>query len=251
MHQIVEIGSDAAKNAEYHLHEERRLHPSLVNQPGQIVEMAEIIAFELEFRSMALAKFLHDIFQIGKSVPEDEVAGHVEELRFPVKLPLAVFVRHREDAEIHRSDIQRGHFGAGAGGGAKPLLAGHAETAAGRDIDHRVGRLLDPRQEPHEQVGIGVRLAGFGIAGVKMDDRGAGLCRLDRGGGDLVRRDRQMFAHRRGMDAAGRRAGDNDGLGHVVLSPARVSSAGPAPTGRHPAPRAGRPRNGPRRTPAS
>ena len=97
---------------------------------------------------------MSDHLPIGKSVPEDKIACHVEELRFPVEFPLAVFVRHRKDAEIHRSNIQRGHFRACTGGGTEPFLACHAKTAAGRDIDHRVGRLLDARQKLHEQVAI-------------------------------------------------------------------------------------------------
>ena len=55
-------------------------------------------------------------------------------------------------------------------------------------------RLLDARQELHEDGRIGGRPAVCGIAGMQMQDRRAGLGRRDRLLGDLVRRHRQIAA---------------------------------------------------------
>lgn len=58
-------------------------------------------------------------------------------------------------------------------------LARQLRAAAGGDVDDRVRSLLDPRQERREAFRALIRLAGFGIAGMKMQDRSAGL------GGDV------------------------------------------------------------------
>ena len=50
----------------------------------------------------------------------------------------------------------------------------------------------------------------FGIAGMQMDDRRAGLGRADRRIGDLLGRDRQMRRHRRRVDRTRHGAGDDD-----------------------------------------
>src|SRR5215813_3125806 len=87
MHQIVEIGADPAQDAEDHLHEERRLDPALIDEPSEIVEMAKIIAFKLEFRAMAMAQLLHHIFDVAERVAEDEVPAHLQETRLPIVFP--------------------------------------------------------------------------------------------------------------------------------------------------------------------
>jgi len=89
---------------------------------------------------------------------------------------------------------------------------------SGRDVDDGIGVLLDPGQEFHEHLRVAGR-AAVGHASVQMDDRGAGLGRVDRLLCDLVGRDRQMRGHRRRVDRAGDGAGDDDFrlLGHGVL----------------------------------
>jgi hypothetical protein len=81
--------------------------------------------------------------------------------------------------------------------------------AAGGDVHHRVGVLLDARQELHEGRRIG-RRAAVRIARVQVQDRGAGFGRADRLLGDLVAGDRQVGRHRRRVDRAGDGAGDDD-----------------------------------------
>ena len=144
---------------------------------------------------------------------------------FPVEFPALVFVGRREDAEIHRAHVERAHLGLGLERCGKPLLELHVEAAAGRDVDDRVGRLLDARQELHEDGRVGRRNAGLRIARVQMDDGGAGFGGIDALLGDLVRRDRQRLRHGRGVDRAGDGDADDDLvglLGHGAASLVRL-----------------------------
>ena len=75
---------------------------------------------------------------------------------------------------------------------------------------HRIAAALMLRQKLHEDVRIGRRLPGFGVARVQMQDRGAGLRGLDALAGDFFGRYRQVRTHRRRMDRARNGAGDDD-----------------------------------------
>ena len=89
----------------------------------------------------------------------------------PVVLPVLVAVGQREDAEIHRAHVERAHLRLGRSGAASRSSHGHVERAAGGDVDHRVGRLLDARQELHEHRRVRRRLAGLRVARMQMEDR--------------------------------------------------------------------------------
>jgi hypothetical protein len=52
MDEVLVIGADAAQDAEDRLHEERRLGEAPVEEMGQAIEMADVIAFELEAGAM-------------------------------------------------------------------------------------------------------------------------------------------------------------------------------------------------------
>ena len=58
MDEVFGIGADAAQDAEDRLHEERRLHQPAIEEMGQVVEMADVVALELEARAAALAQIL-------------------------------------------------------------------------------------------------------------------------------------------------------------------------------------------------
>ena len=121
--------------------------------------------------------------------------------------------------------------GLATSGAASRCSTRHVEAAAGRHVDHRVGRLLDARQELHEDRGVRRRAAVLGIARVQMQDRGAGLRCGDRLRRDVLRGQRKRVRHRRRMNAARDRASDDDlvrsRIWHEIiprLEPARRSS---------------------------
>ena len=207
---ILRIGADAAENAEDRLHKERRLDQPAIEEMRQVVEVADIVALELEPGAAALPQILQDALDIGEGVAEDEVARHLEMPRLPRVFEFLVALEQREQPEIHRAHIERAHFGLGAQRRREPLLERHAVAAAGRDVDDRRGRLLDPRQELHEHIGIRRRPPVLRVARMQMQDRRPRLRRGDRIARDLVRGQRQMRAHRRGMDRPGDGAGDDD-----------------------------------------
>src|SRR5260370_18866300 len=92
-------------------------------------------------------------------------------------------------------------------------------AAAGRDVYYSISGLLDAREKVHEPPRIGRRPAGLGVAGMEVEDGSAGLRRADRLARHLVRGERQVRAHRRGMDRPRDSAGDDDlpGTGHGFL----------------------------------
>ena len=141
----------------------------------QVVEVADIVALELELGAAVLAQMLQDELDVLERVAEDEVVGRLEERLLPVELPLLVAGGQREDAEVHRAHVAGAHLRLGGQRRGQPLLHRHAEPAAGGDVHHGVGVLLDHRQELHEHVRVGRRLAGLRVAGVQVQDRGTRL----------------------------------------------------------------------------
>ena len=52
MHDVLGMGPDAAENAEDALHEEGRLHEALIDEMGERVEVADVVALDLEARAV-------------------------------------------------------------------------------------------------------------------------------------------------------------------------------------------------------
>jgi hypothetical protein len=159
------------------------------------------------------------------AVAEHHVAGAFQMLALPVVLEFLILVQQREQSEIHGSHVQRGHLRLEFGRRADALLHRHVRATAGGEVDRRIGALLDARQETGEGLRRLVRLAGFGIARMQMQDRRPGLRRRDCLGCDLVRRNGKMRRHGRRMDRAGDGAGDDDFTlgGHSCFSVGSVS----------------------------
>src|SRR5260221_12232428 len=207
---VLGIGADAAEDAEDRLHEEWRLDEAAIEEMREVVEVADIVALELEARAAALAQLLQDVFDVLEGVSEDEVARVLEVLALPVVLELLVALEHGEEHEIHRAHVERAHFRLGTQGRGEALLQGHAVAAARGDVHHGIAGLLDARKELHKDVRIRRRLAVPRVARMQVDDRGAGLGRLDRLLGDLVGGQRQIGRHRRGVYRPRDRTGDDD-----------------------------------------
>ena len=78
MQQVFGVGADAAEDAEDRLHEERRLDQLAIDDVGQVVEVADVVALELEARAAAAAEVLEDVLDVLERVLEDEVAAAFE-----------------------------------------------------------------------------------------------------------------------------------------------------------------------------
>src|SRR5260370_5503590 len=158
MRDVLGIGADAAEDAEDRLHEERRLDEAAIEEMREVVEVADIVALELEARAAALAQLLQDVFDVLEGVSEDEVARVLEMLALPVVLELLVALEHGEEPEIHRAHIERAHFRLGAQRRSEPLLQAHAVTAALGDVHDSVAGFLDARKELLDDFGIRLQL---------------------------------------------------------------------------------------------
>ena len=55
MHHVLMLCANATQNAENCLHEERRLYQPAVDEMGEIIEVAYIVALELEARTVVLS----------------------------------------------------------------------------------------------------------------------------------------------------------------------------------------------------
>jgi hypothetical protein len=101
MDQVVMVGADAAQDPEDGLDEEGRLHHPAIDEMGKIVEMAHIVALELEAGAAALSEFLEQPLHVLEGVSEDEVARVLEVRPLPRMLELGHFFQDGEQAKIH------------------------------------------------------------------------------------------------------------------------------------------------------
>jgi hypothetical protein len=157
---------------------------------GQVVDVPDVVALELEARAMG-AQGLENAFDIGERVAEDVPARHLEIARLPVVRELLDAVGHGVEPKVHRPHVEGAHLRLHAQGSGQAVVDGHRLRPAGSDIDDRVGLRFDARQELQENVGIGRRLPGVGIAGVEMEDGRPFLRRADGVVGYLLGRDRE------------------------------------------------------------
>jgi len=68
------------------------LQETAIDEMGDVVEMADIVAFVLEARAMLVSEPSQNGFDVAKRVAEDEVVGRAQIGLFPVELPLFVAV---------------------------------------------------------------------------------------------------------------------------------------------------------------
>ena len=65
------------------LHEQRRLHQAAIEEMREVVEVADVVALELEARAVAGAG-RQDVLDVLEGVAEDEVARVLQMLPLPV-----------------------------------------------------------------------------------------------------------------------------------------------------------------------
>src|SRR5690606_37624662 len=101
------VGSYAAENAEYALHQKRRLDQLAVGEMGQVVEMADVVTFEFEARPVR-AELDDAPLDLLERVGKDEIARHLQIGGFPCMLERPDLLGRGEEAEIERAHVHGG-----------------------------------------------------------------------------------------------------------------------------------------------
>src|SRR6202008_750339 len=167
-HDILGMRSDAAKDAEHRLHEERRLHQSPVEEVPQGIEMADVITLNLEAGAIPGA-CRENVFDVREGILEHSRTGPFQIRLLPLVFELALVARdHRIEAKIHRAHVERGNFRLEGCSGTHPLFSGHCRRTAGRDVHDHIGTLLDHLEERSKSLGCLVRTAILRIARIKV-----------------------------------------------------------------------------------
>lgn len=86
------------------------LDQTALGEMRQIVEMADVVALELEARAVVAATTQNGL-DILEGVLKYEITALFEVFALPFVLELLEPVQHRKQAEIHRTHVQRRHFG--------------------------------------------------------------------------------------------------------------------------------------------
>ena len=169
MQQILRIRADAAHDAEDALHEERRLHQAAIGEVRQIVEMADVIAFEFEACAQR-SELAHPSLDLREGIRQDEILGGFQIRLLPAVAPVGALFRRGGDVEVEGAHVHRGDFGRHRERGREALIERHSQAAPGGDIDDRIGLPFDLRQELEESLGRLIGLSSLRIARVQMND---------------------------------------------------------------------------------
>ena len=158
--QVLRIRPDPAQDPEDRLHEERPLHHFAVHHVGQVVEVPDIVALELEPRPVPLAQPLDDVLHVLERVAEDVIVRSAPDTASPTRASRSSPAFDRVgDVEVHRAHVEAEHIsGLAISGAANRSSSVIAQPAARGDVHHRVRALLDRRQELHEHGRVRRRL---------------------------------------------------------------------------------------------
>ena len=89
VHHVFRVRADAAEDAEHRLDEQRRLDEAALEEVLQRVEVADVVALDLEARAV-LGAGCQDVFDVREGVLEDALARAFEVRLLPVVLELAL-----------------------------------------------------------------------------------------------------------------------------------------------------------------
>ena len=86
--QVLGVGADAAEDAEDRLHEQRRLDQPALEEVGEVVEVADVVALELEARAVVSPSSLRMYSMSLKVLRKMKSRDALEIRRLPVVLEL-------------------------------------------------------------------------------------------------------------------------------------------------------------------
>src|SRR5689334_17419211 len=97
---VFRMNADAAADAEHRLDEEGRLHEPAIEEVRGGVEMADVVALELESRAVAAAG-AENLCDVCEGVLEESCFRASQVGRFPFEPPRAIAWQHLVQAEVH------------------------------------------------------------------------------------------------------------------------------------------------------
>src|SRR5688572_31647661 len=97
--------ADAAQDAKDGLYEERRLHDAAVGEVAQRVEVADVVALDLEAGAVA-GTGGEDVLDVGERILEDALARAFQIGPLPVVLELLLALQHGVEPEVHAAHVE-------------------------------------------------------------------------------------------------------------------------------------------------
>src|SRR5882757_162940 len=104
-HEVVELRTDSSHQPKDQLDKERCLDCSLIDEIGQVIEMAHVVAFVLKLRP-AVSECLEDVADIPERVAKDVIVGVDDIVLLPRMLPAIDPLCRRKKGEINRSHVE-------------------------------------------------------------------------------------------------------------------------------------------------
>src|SRR5690606_34487977 len=105
VHQVFRVGPDAAQYAKDRLNERRALYQAAIHEMGQIVQMDDVIALELEAGAIVVA-LPENGLDILVGILENEIAAVLQMLPLPFVIKVLEAVKHGKQAEVHGAHVQ-------------------------------------------------------------------------------------------------------------------------------------------------
>ena len=181
--QIFRMSAQAAERAEHALNEQRSAREALVDEIGEIVEMADVAADVFEAHVAGASELRQNLTDIGEGIADDGGFRSLDISLLPRVLPLRDAEARPVEGEVHHAHVERTELGLDAQGKGEALV--ERSAGAGVDVEDRVRLGGDERRKRAQSVRLRGRPA-LRVAGVKTQHRGARPRCLDRLLGDGV-----------------------------------------------------------------
>src|SRR6185437_14684289 len=138
--QALRLRSEAAQVAQGILNEQRTLHETLLDAMREVVQLAHVVADELEPDAILIAELGEDGPDVAERIPPNPVFGAFHVRLLPGMLPADDAACRLVEGNIHRAHVERAEFRLGLERISEPILERFLRAAARRDVDDRVGR---------------------------------------------------------------------------------------------------------------
>ena len=165
--QAFRLRPEFAEDANSALNEKRTLDEALLDAMREIVQLPDVVTFELEANAMLVAELAENGSYVAESAAEHPVFGPLDIRLLPRMLPADDAARRLVEGEIHRAHVDGAELRLGPQRIGEPFLERHPGGARGRDADDRIALGGDDGNEFVVRRRIG-RRAPVGISGVQV-----------------------------------------------------------------------------------